>query len=158
MEAKRFKAERISRKATIVLNGAIGEVFPLFGAFEERKWALDWAPELIYPSEEVIEEGTTFKTKGRGSEPDFLWRVSCFEQAKYLIQYLVSTENRFWTITVECTEHEQTQQTHATVEYVYIGLNEQGNKQNKEDLERMYKYNLKDWAGAINDYLGRQNF
>ena len=33
-----FKSEKVSKTATIILSGNISTVFPLFGAFEERKW------------------------------------------------------------------------------------------------------------------------
>jgi hypothetical protein len=42
MNELNFKAERILRTATITLNGNIKDVFPLFDAFEERKWEPDW--------------------------------------------------------------------------------------------------------------------
>ncbi|MBK7360406.1 MAG: hypothetical protein IPI96_14405 [Saprospiraceae bacterium] len=52
---------------------------------------------------EIIEEGTTFKTDGHGhGEKEFIWRVSKYDQENFLIQYLVSSENRYWTITINC--------------------------------------------------------
>ena len=98
MNNTNFKAERISRTAAITLNGNIKDVFPLFDAFEERKWADGWDLTLIYPDTEIIEEGTTFKTTGNEiDKSDFLWIVSKFQPENYLIQYLVSTPNRYWT-------------------------------------------------------------
>ena len=136
-----------------MLNGYISIVFPLFGAFEERKWAKGWDPVLIYPQTEIIEEGTTFKTIGHGhGETEFLWRVSKYEPEKYLIQYLVSTENRYWTITVKCKTIEQ-DKTAAEITYSFIGLNELGNKINQQSLANMYKNELKDWEEEINNYL-----
>ena len=153
MDNRKFKAEKVSKTATIILNGKIEKVFPLFGAFEERKWAEGWDPELIYPSTEIIEEGTTFKTKGQGTdEPEFIWRVTKYQPEQFLIQYLVSTINRYWTITVICKSAEDNK-TSAEVTYSFIGLNEIGNKYNKEALQRMYKHSLKDWEEEINRYL-----
>jgi len=37
-----FKSERISKTAGLIINGNVEKVFPLFGAFEERKWAEGW--------------------------------------------------------------------------------------------------------------------
>ena len=73
----------------------------------------------------------------------------------HLVQYLVSTENRFWTITVECESIENNMKTNATVTYSYIGFNEEGNEFNRNNLEKMYKENLNDWAEAINNYLAK---
>jgi len=153
MNKLNFKAERISKTATIILNGNIKDVFLLFDAFEERKWESDWDLILIYPDTEVIDEGTTFKTEGREhGEGEFLWIVSKFQPENYLIQYLVSTPNRYWTITVKCKPLENNK-TKAEVTYSFTGLNEKGNEINKSSLERMYAHNLKDWEEAINYYL-----
>ena len=153
MNNKNFKAKKISKTATIILNNDISTVFPLFGAFEERKWAKGWNPVLIYPQSEIIEEGTTFKTEGHGNgESEFLWRVSKYEPENFLIQYLVSTENRYWTITVKCIMMEENK-TAAEITYSYFGLNELGNKINEPALSKMFKNDLKDWEEEINNYL-----
>ncbi len=156
MSDKNYQAEKISKTASIIINGSITSVFPLFGAFEERKWAEGWNPVLIYPEQEIIEEGTTFKTAGNEEEPEYLWRVSKFYPEKYLIQYLVSTANRYWTITVKCSSIEENK-TMAQITYTFIGLNELGNGINKEALERMFLNNLKDWEEEINGYLEKNN-
>ena len=158
MSNNNFKAEKISKTAVITLNGKIETVFPLFGAFEERKWAKDWNPVLIYPSTEIIEEGTTFVTEGHGhGESEFIWRVSKFEADKFLIQYLVSTENRYWTITIKCNPLNENK-TSAEITYTFIGLNEPGNKINEHSLKLMYAHDLKDWEEAINSYLSDSSF
>ncbi|CCH52991.1 hypothetical protein BN8_02041 [Fibrisoma limi BUZ 3] len=153
MNNKDFNAERVSKTATFIINASVDTVFPLFGAFEERKWAEGWEPTLIYPSAEVIEEGTTFRTKAYDPEEvDYVWRVNQFDPAAYLIQYLIFTPNRYWTITVRCAPVRDGQtQTHVT--YTYLGVNQLGNQLNKQSLDRMYANNLNDWAEAIHLYL-----
>ncbi len=154
-----FTSERISRTASFTVNGTIESVFPLFGAFEERKWAPGWEPVLIYPDREIIEEGTAFKIEarghGHGSAGDLLWIVLKYEPENYLIQYLVAAENRFWTITVQSSSTDDHSKTQTTVTYTFTGLNEKGNKLNKKALEKMYKHELRDWADLINNYLGK---
>ncbi len=150
---RNFTAEKFSRTASFIANENIDVVFPLFGAFEERKWETDWEPILIYPDEEIIEEGTTFKTHGHGSESEYLWIVSKYEPQYYHIQYLVSTNNRHWTITVKCESIEDATKTKTTVTYTYIGLNAKGNQLNKAALAHMYRNDLKDWEAALNKYL-----
>jgi hypothetical protein len=61
MANSQFKSEKTSKTASFVVDSNIKEAFPLFGAFEERKWAEGWEPILIYPDKEIIEEGTTLK-------------------------------------------------------------------------------------------------
>ena len=153
-----FKATKVSQTATITIDGKIENVFPLFGAFEERKWAEGWNPVLIYPETETIEEGTTFKTHGHvHDELQFIWRVSKYAPDEFLIQYLVSTENRYWTITVQCEAIDNIK-TSAEITYAFIGLNNKGNELNEHSLKRMYKNNLKDWEEEINSYLKKLSF
>jgi len=153
MNNQYFKSEKVSRTATIITKGNIQKVFQLFGAFEERKWSEGWNPKLIYPLKEIIEEGTTFRTEGHGKEEkEYLWIVSKFEPEKYLIQYLVSTENRYWTITIKCNSVSAIQ-TEAIITYTFIGLNKLGNNINSQSLQKMYANNLIDWQEAINYYL-----
>lgn len=150
-----FTSKKISKTATFLVNESIEKIFPLFGAFEERKWAPNWKPVLIYPDKEIIEEGTTFKHKvhRQGSESETLWIIIKFEPQSNLIQYLVSTENRFWTITVKCKKAEKGNKTNATVTYSFTGLNEKGNKLNQKALHKMYQHKLQDWADLINGYF-----
>ncbi len=160
LEKKSFRSEKVSKTASFTLNSSIEQVFPLFGAFEERKWEPNWEPILIYPEQEIIEEGTTFKIKthghghGHGNESELLWIVTKFNPQTYLIQYLVTTSNRFWTITVQCQKNGSDEKTKATVTYAFTGLNATGNELNKASLDRMYQHDLQDWAKAINSYLG----
>lgn len=152
---EKFISKKISKTATFVINESIDKVFPLFGAFEERKWAPHWEPQLIYPEKEIIQEGTTFKHKGHGhgSESETLWIVSKYEPQNNMIQYLVSTENRFWTITVKCDSENTDSKTNVSVTYAFTGLNEKGNHLNEKALEKMYENNLQDWADLVNEYL-----
>lgn len=154
MDNKEFTSARVSQTATIALNGPIETIFPLFGAFEERKWAKGWNPELIYPETEVMEEGTTFKTKAPGKELEYIWIVTKHEPDKNRIQYLVHTENRFWTITIVCFPLANGI-TSAKVNYTYTGLNERGNQLNEKAIQEMFKQGLKDWENEINGYLTR---
>lgn len=147
-----FKSKKISQRAVITLNGSVENIFPLFGAFEERKWAMGWNPVLIYPDTEIIQEGTTFKTVGNDIEPEYIWIVSKYEPDNFLIQYLVFTNNRHWTITVECSSIDENK-TEAEITYTFTGLNEKGNEINELALQKMYMHNLKDWEEEINSYL-----
>lgn len=159
MDNKNFTAEKVSKTATIMVNDSISAVFPLFGAFEERKWAEGWNPTLVYPATEIMEEGTTFKTKGHGhghDEGEFIWRVSKYESENFVIQYMVTSENRYWTITIQCGSAPNNK-TSATITYTFIGLNELGNRLNKHAIENMYSHNLEDWQEAMNNYLAKRN-
>jgi len=148
-----FTSERIAKTATILLNDRVDKVFPLFGAFEERKWSEGWNPSLIYPQKEIIEEGTTFRTPGHGhDEKELIWTVSKYDSVRFLIQYLVCSSYRTLTITITCrpvSDHT----TSAAITYSFTGLNEMGNQINQHFLQHIYQHDLSDWADDINHYL-----
>ncbi|AYB33019.1 SRPBCC family protein [Chryseolinea soli] len=149
-----FVSERITKSATIILNGPPDQVFPLFGAFEERKWSEGWQPILIYPETETIQEGTTFATQGHG-EKKFTWIITRYDHRQYLIQYLVYTENRHWTITITCSAHDENK-TKATITYDFTGHNSFGNEINQVMLLKMYANELRDWEEEINRYRSQE--
>jgi hypothetical protein len=157
-DSTQFKSEKVSRTDSIVLNGNLKQVFPLFGAFEERKWDPDWHPMLVYMDRDTIEEGTTFKTASHGyGEPEYIWRINKYEPQTGVIQYLVMCPNRYWTITVKCKELAHSK-TLARVTYTFVGLNQMGNHLNKHFLDRLYEHHhLKDWEQAINAFLSKED-
>lgn len=154
LEASDFKSEKISKTANITLNGNIETVFPLFNPIEEQKWAPVFKPQFIYPTDETVQEGMSFKTAGQGSESEYLWIITKYDTTENQIQYLVSTDNRYWTITIICkTAPDNNDQTSANITYTYYALNNDGVKMNKSHLKKMYSNNLEDWESAINAYL-----
>ena len=157
-DSTQFKSEKVSQTDSIILNGNIKKVFPLFGAFEERKWAEGWNPTVIYVAKDTIEEGTTFKTAGHGfGESEYIWRINKYEQKHAIIQYLVISPNRYWTITVQCRSM-SANKTQAKITYTFIGLNETGNHLDRHFLDKMYEHHLKDWQEAINVFLDKDKY
>lgn len=154
MKSETFKAQKVSKTATFIIEEDIEMVFPLFDAFEERKWEKGWNPKLIYPETERIEVGTTFSIDGHGEEESYLWRVIQFDAPSHFIQYFVSSPFRDWTISVNCAPESNNEHTKVTVTYTFIGLSPKGNEFNQVHLERMYQHNLQDWKRAIDVYLG----
>lgn len=149
------RAQKITRTASITLNGNVNTVFPLFGAYEEKKWSADWMPTPVYPNTQTIEEEATFTTPGHlKGEKDYVWRVSRYDTQQFLIQYMVYGDNRCWTITVQCSPQSDTK-TLARITYSLIGLNAQGNQVNQQFIEHIYKNDLKDWEEEINGFLAR---
>ncbi|MFZ1081626.1 MAG: hypothetical protein WAO19_06850 [Candidatus Kryptoniota bacterium] len=153
MEQATFIAKRVSKSATITLKGPIERVFPLFGPVEEKKWADGWNPVVLYPTSGELEEGMVVTTQGHGhGEAVFAWIVSKYETENHLIEYIVSTANRYWVITIRCFASSDTE-TKATIQYTYTGLTPIGNEINKHAIEKRYERDLKDWEEAINHYL-----
>jgi len=147
-----FHAERISKTATIQINGSIDEVFPLFNPVEEPKWEPKFEPHFIYPADHTVQQGMTFKTAGRGDEKEFAWVINQYDEAAFHIQYLVFTPYRYWTITIDCQSMGEGK-TSAKVTYEFTALEPAGIGINELHLESMYASDLSDWEHAINRYL-----
>ena len=147
-----FTAEKITRSAEIVLNGAIAEVFPLFNPVEEPKWAPQFQPRFIYPAEQSVQLEMTFKTAGHGDEADLVWRINEYDDAAHHIQYLVFGTGRYWTITIDCQEVEGGE-TSARVTYTFIPLEQAGVAVSEASVSAVFANDLSDWEQAINNYL-----
>jgi hypothetical protein len=147
----KHNAERISKTALIELRASIEKVFPLFGPIRETEWAYGWDPEIIFGNIDP-EEHMIFRTKaGYDDEKFYTWIVSQYSLAHHKIEYTVSTTQRIWVITVQCTAHGNG--TKAMITYTYTSLTDTGAKRNEESLRNMFACDLKDWEEAINFYL-----
>jgi hypothetical protein len=147
-----FKPERISKCASIELNGSIDKVFPLFGPIREKAWAEGWDPEILYSISGDLEEHMIFRTKAHShSEEFYTWIIAQFSQEQHRIEYTVSTSNRIWFIRIDCSANGE--KTIAKICYTYTSLTPEGSELNREALKRMYAHDLSDWQRAINYYL-----
>ncbi len=153
MRDNSFIAERLSRSAAIIPDGNIERVFPFFGPIEKMKWAEGWEPAILYPTTGKIEEELVFTTRGHGhGEDTFAWMVSKYRPEIHLVEYVVSTQNRYCVINIRCKSVSGSQ-SEATVSYTYTGLNDLGNEINRHAIEKMYERDLKDWEEVINHFL-----
>ncbi len=59
-----------------------------------------------------------------------------------MVIYTVFTENRVWTIKVQCIDIEENK-TEAEIKYIFTSLNEKGIEINRESLETMYEKKTK---------------
>jgi hypothetical protein len=152
-----YTAKQISRTASIILDGCVDSVFPLFGAREEKKWARGWDPGFIYPEEGNFTRNQVFRTSSSNDvEKEFNWILSHLDLSGSLIVYTVFTENRVWTIRIKCRESGK-DKTRADITYTYTGLNETGDALNRIALEEMYKHDLRDWEEEINLFLKKES-
>ena len=147
-----FKAERVQKSASFVVNTTVENAFPLFGPIREKEWTAGWEPQIIYSVSPEVEEHMIFKTSGKHyGEDEFLWVLSQYKPKDYFVEYTVSTPQRIWFISVLCRPKGKS--TSVTVTYSFTGLTAQGNELNRRALDNMYTNNLKDWEEAINYYL-----
>ena len=149
------KPTKLSKTATITLNGPFEQVFPLFGPVRERDWAEGWEPQILLSDAGNIEEHMVFQTQPHFEEETrpYTWTVSKFEPAAGFIEYTTFAEDRLWWITIQCEELPSGEQCRAAIRYTYVGFNQNGNHRNQLALAAMYEHGLKDWEYAINYYL-----
>lgn len=149
------EAKIISKSSSIKLDGDFQQVFPLFGPIKEKEWAEGWNPQMVLPYPDLLEEHMVFQTpSGHSEDPNpATWIVSKYDPDHWFIEYTVFTKARIWWISILCREEENAFRTNATIEYKYLGLNEEANRLNEEALARMFMHDLKDWEHALNHYL-----
>jgi hypothetical protein len=149
-----FKAEKNSESRQITLNGGLKTVFPLFGPVEEAKWAPGWAPNLVFSTDNAIEEHTVFTTKAHHpQEVDYTWVISKYAPESAQVEYTVFAAERLWWISIHCSETIDGAHTVAEICYTFVGLTDKGNMMNKHILTAMFAHDLKDWEEQINYYL-----
>lgn len=148
-----MQTPRIQRSATIHLDAPIDKAFPLFGPIREKDWAYGWNPHVIYPKDTLVEKHMVFQTQGglHGSPERYTWVIVNYEPAQSTIEYMVSSSDRLWFITVSCEP--SISGTDVTVIYSYTGLTEEGCRKNELAITDMYAHDLKDWEEALNHYL-----
>jgi len=71
---------------SFVVNAAYEQVFPLFGAYEERKWAKGFDPQFIYPFPARDQQGMVFTTDQEGLRR--VWTNTVFDPVSGQVQYI----------------------------------------------------------------------
>lgn len=146
-----FAAQGVTRVGSIVLEGAVDEVFPLFGPVDEKKWVAGWEPEVVYPAWAEMEQGMVFRT--RDGEDEFVWVMTHLDRARHEVEYHnVAAGFQVRRIEVRCRPL-TANRTEATVAYSYVGLSERGNQELAAMDESAYAEKMKHWEQTINNYL-----
>jgi hypothetical protein len=154
--AQESKAEQFVKSATIRLKHPIERVFPLFGAYEEKKWAENWKPVPVYPRSEQIQEGTVFQTTSHvPGEPMMIWTVTKYDTILHEIQYIIHAANRIVLLDIVCVAADGGQ-TNASIRYMLTGLSGEGNEISAHLIHRIYANDLTDWRDAIEKYLNSE--
>ena len=81
--------EQRTQSFTIVLNGTVAEVTPLFGPVREAEWAPNWSPRFIQPAQGAQREGVVFTTTSDGR--DRLWLLTTYDLRNGRVEYVVMT-------------------------------------------------------------------
>jgi hypothetical protein len=141
---------RTIRTASIVLQGDVATVFPLFGPFEEKKWSRGWDPKLVAGGDAASLKDTVFTI----SHDDLTatWVVTEWDESRHQVTYAVFVPgNRAMTIRIACAA--EGTQTRVHVSYMFTALGSNGQAA-LEDFERQdFARRILHWQYAINHYL-----
>ena len=155
-QAEDFVPMRLCKSATIILNANVNQVFPLFGALEEKKWEPSWNPRIIFPASGNMEEGLVFQTPEHiPAAPPVTWVVVKYDVQQHLLAYCLTSPIRVAMITIRCYKLTGNT-TKAEVGYQLTGLTEAGNELSHHMLTKIFAEDLKDWERAINTHLAGQ--
>src|SRR5882762_4155059 len=153
-EAGATPVEQRTQAFTIILNGSVSDVTPLFGPVREAEWAPDWSPRFIHPAQGVQREGVVFTT-GPGHGRDRLWLLTTYDVRNGRVEYVVvtpgSTANEIKIRVVPDSE----QHCKATITYRRSALTPEGNEEVAKldthwaEEQRIY------WETAINEALAK---
>jgi hypothetical protein len=134
--------------------GSYAEVFPLFGAYEERKWAKGFDPQFLYPVPAHDQQGMVFTTVQ--DSLNRIWTNTCFDAATGHVQYvywIADAMTAFIDIHVTSSGPRATQ-----VEVVYerTALTLEANERVLE-MARHDANSGSHWAEMINNFLRRES-
>jgi hypothetical protein len=151
-EAGTAIVEQRTQSFTIILNGSVADVTPLFGPVREAEWAPDWSPRFIYPAPGVQREGVVFTTS-RGHGSDRLWLLTTYDVGNGRVEYVVVTPaftaNEIKIRVVPDGE----QHSKATITYRRSALAPEGNDEVAKLDAHWAEQQRIHWETAINEAL-----
>ena len=146
--------EQRTQTFTIMLDGSVSDVTPLFGPVCEAEWAPDWSPRLIYPAQGVQRDGVVFTTT-RDHGRDRLWLLTTYDVRNGRVEYVVMrpgvTANEIKIRVVPDGEH----YCEATITYQRSALAPEGNEEVSKLDAHWAKEQQVRWETAINEVLAK---
>lgn len=148
----KFIAQHVTRSHAIHLPAALHRVFSLFEPLGEKRWAVDWNPEMLYPISGATQEGTTFTTQ-HAHESTRIWTIIVYEREQAHITYfnVLPSSHTSW-IDVRC-ETTGAEASNAHITYTLTALSSQGNTYISAFTQEHYQTWILSWQTAISHYL-----
>ena len=147
--------EQRTQSFTIVLNGTVAEVTPLFGPVREAEWAPNWSPRFIQPAQGAQREGVVFTTTS-GEGKDRIWLLTAYDIADGRVEYVVMTPAFTATEIKINVVPDGEEHCKATIKYRRSALAPEGNEEvAKLDAHWAEKQRIH-WQTAINEALAKR--
>ena len=135
---------------TFVVSAPYADVFPLFGAYEERKWAVGFEPKFLHPVPAHDQPGMVFTTVQEGMPR--VWVNTAFNAATGHVQYAYWIADLMVALIDLHISGSGTNATKVEVTYERTALRPEANEQ----VVRMAQADANSgprWAQMINGYF-----
>jgi hypothetical protein len=146
--------EQRTQSFTIVLNGTVADVTPLFGPVREAEWAPDWSPRFIQPAQGAQREGVVFTTAS-GEGKDRIWLLTVYDVGVGRVEYVVTTP-AFTAAEIKIRiVPDDDQHCKATITYRRSALAPEGNDKVAKLTAHWAEQQRIHWEMAINEALAK---
>jgi len=153
-EAGIVTVEQRTQSFTIILNGSVSDVTPLFGPVREAEWARDWSPRFIHPVQGVQREGVVFTTSP-GDGRDRLWLLTTYDVRNGRVEYVVMTPAFTANEIKVRVVPDGVQHCKATITYRRSALAPEGNEEVAKLDAHWAEEQRMHWEAAINEAIAK---
>jgi hypothetical protein len=127
-------------------------VFPLFGAWEEKKWAEEWEPQFVFPLPPNDQPGMVFRVSHGGMKS--VWTNTAFDASTGHVQYVYVVHDAVVTLIDIRLTRAGANETQVSVVYQRTALSPEAND-HVTHLAKGDANSGPEWAEAINGYLSK---
>ena len=135
---------------SFVVRAPYERTFPLFGAYEERKWAAGFDPQFLFPSSPHDQQGMVFTTVQEGHTR--WWTNTAFDSATGHVQYVYFIADTMVALIDIHLTKTAAAETQVDVVYERTALNSQANEQVVQ-MASIDAGSGPRWAAMINGYF-----
>jgi hypothetical protein len=135
---------------SLIVRAPYEQAFPLFGAWEEKKWAEGFDPQFVYPIPPRDQEGMVFRVQHKHMSS--VWTNTAFDLTTGHVQYVYVVNDAMVCLIDIHLARASAAETKVSVVYERTALTPEAN----EHVEQMAKSDATsgpEWANAINGYL-----
>ena len=136
---------------SFVVNAPYDEAFPLFGAYEERKWAAGFYPQFVFPPSPHDQQGMVFTTVQEGNNRT--WINTALDRAAGHAQYVYFIPETMVALIDVRLARTGNWQTKVKVSYERTALTPEANDYVRETAAADANAGPH-WAEMISGYLG----
>jgi hypothetical protein len=148
------RLEQRTQSFTILLNGTVAEVTPVFGPIREVEWAPSWVPHFLHPFEKAQREGAVFTTKSTNGR-ERLWMLTAYEPDQGRVEYVFVTPGLTFNDIKIRVVADGRRRCKAIITYRHSALTSEGNEEVAKLDSRWAEQQRMHWEAAINSLLAK---